>query len=262
MPHQQPMRSTCFKSPQFSVLALALLLPLAAPAVAADHSPELYEAALCKSVGGNAAGAGAFWQQRFNTLSRQATPAAASSAETRADDVNLNFSVRDIERQKQLCDSKMKLSQQAAQLPSSEQLAQERNSFYQKQEELMQKLTERVNASSAEKARCLVVMHVLQHHVHKHPEILAPSSEPERQKRELAGVDKLVLLWQADFERHMGPSNKVEAQQVYAAEDARYGQEWLEQKQLGTPQLVKFMTDNAGICRDKMRELVKKAKQR
>ncbi len=231
--------------------------------MAADHSPELYEAAFCNSVGGNAPGANAFWQQRFKELSQRATPAAVKSAETRAMDDNLDFSVKDIERQKSLCDSKMAMAQRVDATSSSlERDIKQRNKFYEDQDKVMQKLTERVNASSAEKARCLVVMHVLQHHVHKHPEILAPASEPERQKRELAGVDKLALLWQADFERHMGPSNKVKAQQFYEAEDARYGQEWLEQKELGPPQLVKFMVDNAGICRDKMHDIVKKAKQR
>ncbi len=240
-----------------------LLLTAAPAAMAADHSPELYEAAFCKSVGGKAPGADAFWQQRFKKLSRQATPSAVESAQTRAMDDNLDFSVKDIERQKSLCDSKMAIAQRVdAASESLEKDIKHRNKFYEEQDKVMQKLTERVNASSAEKARCLVVMHVMQHHVHKHPEILAPASEPERQKQELAGVDKLVLLWQADFEGHMGPSNKVKAQQFYAAEDARYGREWLEQKQRGTPQLVKFMVDNAGMCRDKMREIVKKAKQR
>lgn len=178
-------------------------------------------------------------------------------------DDNLDFSVKDIERQKSLCDSKMAVAQRVdAASESVERDIKNRDKFYSDQDKLMQKLTERVNASSSEKARCLVVMHVLQHHVHKHPEILAPANEPERQKRELAGVDKLVLLWQAEFERHMGPSNKVKAQQFYEAEDARYGQEWLRQKQLGTQQLVKFMTENAGICRDKMKNLTKQAQQR
>lgn len=270
MHHAQLSRAGIATLPRLVASSLACLLLLAAPvAVATDNSPALYEAALCKSIGGDrdVAAVNAFWRQRLDELSRQASPAARQKANDRAADAFLDFSAQQIERERTFCRTHMTMLQRAAAAEKSNAAASskfyaEQEKFHAEQDRLLEKFTAQADANSAEKARCLVITQVMQHHAQQDPTMLAPADDPARQQREMASVDRLVAFWDEAYKKLFTAKSIDKAQKIYAAEKARYGEEWNKQQQLGNQQLFAFMTDNAMVCQNKMKDIIKREKQR
>ncbi len=116
-------------------------------------------------------------------------------------------------------------------------------------------------AHQAERARCLVIMQVLQHHARATPALIAPADQPERQQAEQAAIDKLVLLWRNAYVALFATDQRAAAKENFLREEDRFNQEWNKRRKTGDQRsMAVFLLDQATACKDKMGELVKTAK--
>lgn len=116
-------------------------------------------------------------------------------------------------------------------------------------------------ARQAERARCLVIMQVLQHHARATPALIAPADQPERQQAEQAAIDKLVLLWRNAYVALFAADQRAAAKDSFLREEERFNQEWNKRRKDGDQRsMAVFLLDQATACKDKMGELVKSAK--
>jgi hypothetical protein len=104
-------------------------------------------------------------------------------------------------------------------------------------------------------------MQVLQHHAKATPALVAPADQPERQRAELAAIDKLVLLWRNAYVALFAADQRATAKENFLREEDRFTQEWNQLRQKNDQRkMAVFLLDQATSCKDKMGELVKTAK--
>lgn len=258
-----------YSKTQASTAGFALLLMLAAPSLlaadAARVAPKksvaenaLYESMVCRelAIKDGKKDDAKLWTRLSEELAKMVPPPEQQRARTLADGALFDMSKAELKQEKTFCaqilQQRRKKNSQAK--PPSEPA---KNSSNGKAPPVAAPLADR----QAERARCLVIMQVLQHHARATPALIAPADQPKRQQAEQAAIDKLVLLWRNAFVALFAADQRAAAKDSFLHEEERFNQEWNKRRKNSDQRnMAVFLLDQATACKDKMGELVKNAK--
>ncbi len=245
-------------------LGVLLATPALFAAEAAQTAPKksvaenaLYESMVCRALATKSSKPedAAIWTRLIEELAKMVAPPEQQRARTLADSALFDMSKAELKQEKAFC---------------AQVLQQRRKKENQAKPPEAAKKTGATDttppaaplaAQQAARARCLVVMQVLQHHAKATPALVAPADQPERQRAELAAIDKLVLLWRNAYVALFAADQRATAKENFLREEDRFTQEWdLRRQKNDQHKMAVFLLDQATSCKDKMGELVKTAK--
>lgn len=250
-----------------ATLVLGLHILAAAPLYAAEPAPTpakksvaenaLYESMVCRELAvkdGKKEDA-KLWTRLNEELAKLVPPPEQQRARTLADGALFDMSKAELKQEKAFCAQILQQRRKKESQPKAPpEPAKESN-------DTKEKPARPLAALQAERARCLVIMQVLQHHARATPTLIAPKDQPERQQAEQAAIDKLVLLWRNAFVALFAADQRTTAKESFLREEERFNGEWNKRRKEGDQRsMAVFLLDQATICKDKMGELVKSLK--